>query len=100
MNTSLNIISKNVKSIICTCSLEIESLSHFFLHCHYFTSIYSTLFIELQSVDANIIKLSDNEMMDLLLFSSPKFDTNQNHKTLSPCISFILKSERSDGSLS
>ena len=50
---------------LCTCSLEIESLSHFFLHCHYFTNIRSTLFIELQSVDANIAKFSGNEIVDL-----------------------------------
>ena len=81
------------------CSLEIESLSHFFLHCHYFTNIRSTLFSELQSVDVNIAKFSDNEIVDLLLYGSPKFDTDQNHKILSSCISFILKSERFDGSL-
>ena len=46
------------------CSLEIESLSHFFLHCHFF--------IILQSVDANIPKFSDNEKVDLLLCGSPK----------------------------
>ena len=61
---------------LCTCSLEIESLSYFFLHCHYFTNIRSTLFSELQSVDVNIAKLSDNEIVDLLLYGSPKFDTD------------------------
>ena len=84
---------------LCTCSLEIESLSHFFLHCHYFTNICSTLFSELQSADVNIAKFSDNELVDLLLYGSPKFDTDQNHKILSSCISFILNSERFDGSL-
>ena len=83
----------------CMCSLVIESLSHLFLHCHYFTNIRSTLFSELQSVDANIAKFSDNEIADLLLYGSSKFDTGQNHKILSSCISFILKSERFDGSL-
>ena len=84
---------------LCTCSLEIESLSHFLLCCHYFKSIRSTIFSELQSTDANIIKFSDNEIVELLLCGSPKFDTDQNHKILSVCISFILKSERFDGSL-
>ena len=83
---------------LCTCSLDIESLSHFFLHCHYFTSIRSTLFSELQSADANIVKFSDNQIVDLLLYGGPKFDTDQNHKILSFCISFILKSEGFDGS--
>ena len=37
--------------------------------------------------------------MDLLLGGGPKFGTDQNHKILSSCISFILKSEWFDGSL-
>ena len=84
---------------LCTSSSEIESLSHFFLHRHYFTNICSTLFSELPSVDANIAKFLDNEIVDLFLYGSSKFDTDQNHKILSSCISFILKSERFDGSL-
>ena len=84
---------------LCTCSLEIESLSHFFLYCHYFTNIHSTLFSELQSIDVNITKFSDNEIVDLLLYGSPKFETDQNHKILSSCISFILNSERFDSLL-
>ena len=80
---------------LCTCSLETESLSHF---CHYFTNICSTLFSELQSVDANIAKFSDNEIVELLLYGGSRFDLDQNHKILSSCISFTLKSERSDSS--
>ena len=39
---------------LCLCSLEIESLSHFFLHCHHCTNIYATLLDDLQSLDINI----------------------------------------------
>ena len=39
---------------LCLCSLEIDSLSHFFLHCHHFTNIRATLLDDLQSVDRNI----------------------------------------------
>ena len=39
-----------------TCSLQIESPSHFFLLCHYFTDIRKTLYNELLSVDENILK--------------------------------------------
>ena len=79
--------------------MEIESLSDFFLHCHYFTNIRLTLFSELESVDAYIPKFSDNKIVDLLLYDSPKFGTDQNYKIFSSCISFILKPERFDGSL-
>ena len=45
---------------LCSCSLEIESLSHFFLHCHHFTNIRATLLDDLQSVDRDIPSFSDN----------------------------------------
>ena len=39
-------------------------------------------------------------MVWLFLYDSPKFNSDQNLKTWSSCISFILKSERLDDSLS
>ena len=74
---------------LCSCSLEIEYPSHFFLHCHYFTNIRSTL---------NIPRFSDSEIVELSLYGGSKFDLNQNTKILSSSISFILKSEKFNGS--
>ena len=65
----------------------------------YFINIRLSIFSELQSVGTNTVKLSDNEIVHLVLYGSPKFDADQNPKILSSCISFISKSERSDGSL-
>ena len=28
---------------LCTCSLEVESTIHYFLHCHYYSDIWKTL---------------------------------------------------------
>ena len=84
---------------LCSCSLEIESLSHFPLHCHHFTNIRATLLDDLLSVDRNIPSCLDNELVDLLLYGSPHFNLNQNNKILSFSISFIMKSERFSGSL-
>ena len=68
---------------LCSCSLQVESVSHFFLHCHYFTDIRKTLFNELQSVDENILNQSDNEIVELLLYGSNKFKG---------CVHFIFAS--------
>ena len=84
---------------LCSCSLEIESLSHLFLHCHNFTKIHATLLDDLQSVDRSIISFPDNELVDLLLYGTPNFNLNQNSKILSSSISFTIKSERFSGSL-
>ena len=39
---------------LCLCSLEIESLSHFFLHFRHFLNMYATVLDDLQLVDINI----------------------------------------------
>ena len=65
-----------------SCSLKIESLSHFFLHCHHFTNIRASHLDYLQSVDLKIPSFSDNDFMDLLLYGSPNFNSNQNNKIL------------------
>ena len=42
---------------------------------------------------------SENELVDLLLYGSPKFNSSRNNKILSSSISFIVKAERFSGSL-
>ena len=84
---------------LCSCSLKIEPLSHFFLHCNHFTNIRANLLDDLQSVDIKFLSFSDNDLGDLFLYGSPNFNLNQNNKILSSSISFITKSVRFSGSL-
>ena len=90
---------KNCVSPLCSFSLEIESPSHFFLHCHYFTNICSTILDDLKSNDVNGPSFPDSEIVELLFYGSPKCDLHQNTKVLSSSISFILKSENFNGSI-
>ena len=62
-------------------------------------NIHATLLDHLESVDINIPIFLDNELVDLLLYGSPNFKSNQNNKILSSSISFIIKSERLSGLL-
>ena len=59
---------------LCPCSFEVSLLPIFFLHCHYHIHVQTTLFHELQSVDEIISNQSDNEILELLLYSSKKFN--------------------------
>ena len=80
----------------CSCSLEVESVFHFFLHYHYFTDIRKPLFHELQLADENILNQYDNEIVKLLLYGSSKFKLEQNCNILR---SSIIKSKRFSGSI-
>ena len=84
---------------LCSCSLEVESVSHFFQHCYYYSNICSTLLNELQSIDINLLNQEDDIVVEVLLYGSTKFNNNQNFRLLCSSIDHILKSERFSGSL-
>ena len=78
---------------LCTRSLKVESTSHFFLHClHY--NIRETLLNELKSVDENILTLSGNKLINLLLYGDSKFDSNKNTRLLNAAIKYVIDSDR------
>ena len=82
----LNQNFQNCINPLCTCSLEVESTSHFFLHCLHYNDICETLLNELKSVDENILKLSENKLINLLLYGDSKFDSNKNTGLLNAAI--------------
>ena len=90
---------KNCVYSIFTCSLEIESTSHFFLHCNHYNSIRSTLLNELKSLDGNTLKLSDTTLTNLILYGSPQFDIKQNTFILNVVIKYMLESNQFNDSL-
>ena len=80
-----------------SCSLKVESGLHFFLHCHYFTDVWKTLFSELQSFDKNILNYSDNEIVELLLCGSNKSKVQKKYFVLKSSVEFIVKLVRFSG---
>ena len=84
---------KNCATPLCTCSLEIESTSHFFLHCDHCSNIRSTLLNELKSLDRNILKLSDTTLTNLIVYCGSQFNIKQNTFILIAVIKYILESD-------
>ena len=80
----------------CTCSLEPESTSHFFLHYHHNT-IRSILFKDLNSVDKNLFKLSEIELALILLYGSTQYSLMNNRILLNCSIKYIENSKRFSG---
>ena len=83
---------QNCFNSLCTCTLEAELTSHFFLHCLHYNDIYVTLLNELISVDENILKLSGNKLHNLLLYGDSQFDSNKNTRLLNTAIKYIVDS--------
>ena len=84
---------------LCTCSLDIESTVHYFLHCNYYNSARISLLNDLNSVDKTLLSLSDLSLVNILLYGGPQFDDSQNAYILNSSIKYILISERFSGRL-
>ena len=83
----------------CPCNMEIESASHFFLRCDFFTDLRTDLMNDLSDVDQNILHYNENALTEILLFGKDVFSHQTNSQILDLSINYILKSERFDGPL-
>ena len=84
---------------LCTCSLDIESTVHYFLHCNYYNSARISLLIDLNPVGRTLLSLSDLSLVNILLYGGPQFDDSQNAYILNSSIKYILIPERFSGRL-
>ena len=90
---------ENCINPLCTCTLEIESTTHFFLHCHFYRNIRKTLLDDLYEININISNFSETALTDVLLYGKSSFDKIQNKKILTRPIKYILESEKFTGSI-
>ena len=81
------------------CSLEAEDTYHFFMRCQNFSNQRNVLFDDLNSINSEILKMSENEIVQVLLFGK-KFSKDMNFRIITSSIRFIKDSKRFDGSLS
>ena len=84
---------------ICTCGLEIETTTHFLLHCPLFQSARQSLLINIKKIDESILKKHDKRITKTLLYGDDKFDLSCNKSIISSTIEFIVSTERFSNSL-
>ena len=79
---------------LCSCSLEVESTVHFFLHCHNFVNIRNTLLNKLNNRSCDVTNCSDRSLTELILYGNPKFSFQQNSDIINASIEYIINSKR------
>ena len=57
---------QNFVNLLCTCSLQVESTVHFFLHCHHYHNIRAKFLNSLEVLDTNLLKLSEEQLTKVL----------------------------------
>ena len=85
---------------LCSCSLEVESSTHFFLHCKCYNDIRKTLLDTVKEIaNKDLTNYSDEYLVNLFLFGSQSYSFNENKEIIEASIKFILTSERFIGPL-
>ena len=79
---------------ICCCGQEIETTSHFVLHCLSYRCARKTFFEKVNLIDSNILKQSDLSITKNLFFGSEKLNDDKSNALLTSTIEFIQSTER------
>ena len=75
------------------CSLEAEDTYHFFMRCQSFSNQRNVLFDDLNSINSEILKMSENEIVQVLLFGNKRFYNDMNFRIITFSICFIKDSK-------
>ena len=78
---------------ICSCGLDIESTSHFLLHCPTFNDERYTLLSTLNNIDRKLLELTKSSLPQTLLLGNTLFDQGKNTRILNATIEYILFEE-------
>ena len=70
---------ENCLNPLCTCSLEVESTTHFFLYCHHFNTIRIIRNNSLKAIDKDIPKVSDSFLTKVIIYGDSEYSDIQNH---------------------
>ena len=90
---------ENCVNPLCTCSLDAETTSHFFLHCHNYHPMRLTLLNELCEIDMNLPNLSEEKFLNIILYGSSFFSDSQNQSIFNSTIKYITDSNCFSGSI-
>ena len=90
---------RNCINPVCVCGLEIETTTHFHLHCPLFQSARQSLLINIKKIDESILKKYDKLITKTLLYGDDKFDLSCNKSIISLTIESIVPAKRSSNSL-
>ena len=69
------------------------------MHCHHYTNIHLTLLNSIAEFLCNIFNITNEFLVNLLLFGIPKYTVIDNSHIINAIIKYLLDSERFSGSL-
>ena len=88
--------NRNIQNCInprCSCGMNIEPTSHFFIRCPLFDDKTITLLSTLSNMDSKLIDTNESSLTETLLFGNSLFDSKKKTLTPNATIAYILSTE-------
>ena len=79
---------------ICNCGTDVETTTHYLLHCPLFSDERLILINNIRNIDNNILNLNDSRFSEVLLFGNSSFSNTKNTSILNTTIEYIVSSKR------
>ena len=80
----------------CYCCQDIESTTHFFLHCLLFINKRCTPLSTIRSLDSKLLDCTNYDLKQTLLFGNTSQTSSNNFKIMNASIDYILSSKPFD----
>ena len=91
---------QNCINPLCSCAMDIESTSHFFIHCPLFDDKTITLLSTLNKIDCKLIEANESSLIKTLVFGNSLFDLKKTPSFfLNASIDYILSTTRFEKAL-
>ena len=79
---------------ICNCGTDVETTTHYLLHCPLFSDERLILINGIRNIDSNILNLIDSRFSEVLLFGNSSFNNSKNTFIINTTIEYIVSSKR------
>ena len=76
---------------LCSCSLDVESTIHYFLHCPLFTVERHNLLNTISQIDNKLVDINESNLKQHLLFGDSFRDTDTNTEILNAIVNYVLR---------
>ena len=96
MSINLDIIFQDTLNPICSCGENIETTTHYLLHCSNYLNERMTLLANLQNIEENIFDRHNSRLSEIILFGDSSFNYAKNISILNSTIQYIFDTKRFD----